>query len=141
LKLVDQAQTPLRLHQGRFEPVRSQQDQGRDLFIQWYRQHLKPYLEAIANPLLPRVGAEPATVQVRELGNRWGSCSPKGDLYFHWRVALLPRAMIEYVVIHEMVHLVEPHHNTAFWERVGRILPNWQERKDWLARNGATYDL
>ena len=80
-------------------------------------------------------------MQIRELGNRWGSCNPKGDLYFHWRVALLPRSMIEYVAVHEMVHLVQPDHNQDFWNRVARIIPDWQERKSWLAKNGAIYDL
>jgi hypothetical protein len=86
--------------------------------------------------------------QVRELGYRWGSCGHRGDLYFHWRVAMLPRTMIEYVVVHELVHLIEPHHTTAFWDRVERILSDGCDaygglrlRKQWLAENGATYDL
>jgi predicted metal-dependent hydrolase len=80
-------------------------------------------------------------VQVRELGYRWGSCGHKGDLYFHWRVAMLPRRMIEYVVVHELVHLIEPHHTNGFWDRVERILSDWCDRKQWLAENGASYNL
>ncbi len=76
-----------------------------------------------------------------ELGYRWGSCGHKGDLYFHWRVAMLPPVMIEYVVVHELVHLIEAHHTTAFWDRVERIVSDWCDRKQWLAENGATYDL
>ena len=66
-------------------------------------------------------------VQVRDLGYRWG-LRGKGDLYFHWRVAMLPRVMIEYVVVHELVRLIEPHHTTAFWDRVERILSDWCDR-------------
>ena len=87
-------------------------------------------------------------VQVRELGYRWGSCGHKGDLYFHWRVAMLPRTLIEYVVVHELVHLIEPHHTNAFWDRVERVVSDWCDaygglrlRKQWLAENGASYDL
>lgn len=54
---------------------------------------------------------------------------------------MLPRSMIEYLVTHELVHLIEPHHTTAFWQRVGRIIPDYGDRKQWLAENGATYDL
>ena len=75
------------------------------------------------------------------IGYRWGSCGYKGDLYFHWRVAMLPRSMIEYLAIHEMVHLIEPHHNHTFWDRVEQILPAFEERKRWLAENGTNYDL
>jgi len=141
LKLVDEAQVPLSLFQSRFELLRSHQNQGRDLFIQWYRNHLKTQLDPLIDSLTNRVGASPQVMQIRELGNRWGSCNPKGDLYFHWRVALLPRSMIEYVAVHEMVHLVQPDHNQDFWNRVARIIPDWQERKSWLAKNGAIYDL
>jgi len=141
LWLVDEAKTPLRLYQSRFELLRSHQDQGRTLFTQWYREHLSPYLAPLITATASRIDTEPRKYQIRELGNRWGSCNPKGDLYFHWRVALLPRSMIEYVVVHEMVHLVQPHHNQDFWNRVERILPDWRDRKNWLAKNGALYDL
>ncbi|MEH2445205.1 MAG: SprT family zinc-dependent metalloprotease [Nostoc sp.] len=148
LKLVDTADNPLRLYQGRFELLRclrratpTHQQQGRDLFIQWYRGHIQQYLESIITSLINRIGKAPTSMQVRELGNRWGSCNPKGDIYFHWRVALLPTSMIEYVVVHEMVHLVQPNHNRDFWDRIERILPDCVDRKEWLAKNGATFSL
>ncbi|MEO0406533.1 MAG: SprT family zinc-dependent metalloprotease [Cyanobacteria bacterium P01_A01_bin.135] len=141
LKLVDTAQNPLRLYQSRFELLRSQQHQGREHFTHWYRQRLKAYLQPIIASTACRIEAEPRKYQVRELGNRWGSCSSQSDIYFHWRVALLPRTIIDYVVTHEMVHLVQPGHTKAFWERVERILPDWRDRKSWLAKNGALYDL
>jgi predicted metal-dependent hydrolase len=141
LKLVDTAKVPLTLSQSRFELLRSRQGDGRDLFIQWYRTHLNTHLEPIVYSFANRVGANPKSVQIRELGNRWGSCNPKGDLYFHWRVALLPRIMMEYLVVHEMIHLVQPNHNRDFWDRVARIIPDWCDRKEWLAKNGALYDL
>jgi predicted metal-dependent hydrolase len=141
LRLVDTAKTPLRLYQGQFELLRSHQDQGRTCFTQWYREHLTPYLTSIIAATARRIEQEPRKYQIRELGNRWGSCSPNGDLYFHWRVALLPRPMIDYLVVHEMIHLVQPHHNQDFWDRVERIVPDWLDRKNWLAKHGALYDL
>ncbi|MCU0533932.1 MAG: M48 family metallopeptidase [Hydrococcus sp. Prado102] len=143
LKLVDevQSQVPLRLHQGRFYLHRSLAAKGRELFIALYRAHLKPYLEAKVTDLIPRVGANPNSIQVRELGNRWGSCTPRGNLYFHWRVAMLPHQAIEYAIVHEMIHLLEPQHDRNFWELVERLLPDYLERKNWLASNGVSYNL
>ncbi len=150
LKLVETAQTPLRLYQGRFELLRSSltatsgashQHQGRDLFIQWYRGQIYPKLASITTSLTNRIGKQPHSIHIRELGNRWGSCNAKHDIYFHWRVAMLPHKMIEYIVVHEMVHLVQPHHNRDFWDRVERILPDCWERKEWLAKNGAIFSL
>jgi predicted metal-dependent hydrolase len=60
---------------------------------------LRPILGSQIAALVNRIGASPRSVQVRELGYRWGSCGHKGDLYFYWRVAMLPRTMIEYVVV------------------------------------------
>jgi predicted metal-dependent hydrolase len=143
LKLVDggKGQPPLRLYQSRFELQRDAQARGREEFIRWYRDRLRPILDTQIAALVKRVGASPRSVQVRELGYRWGSCGHKGDLYFHWRVAMLPRTMIEYVVVHELVHLIKPHHTHAFWNRVERIVSDWCDRKRWLAENGASYDL
>ena len=103
--------------------------------------HLRSILDSQITTFVNRVGASPRSVQVRELGYRWGSCGHKGNLYFHWRVAMLPRMMIEYVVVHELMHLIEPHHTNAFWDRVERILSDWCDRKQWLAQNGASYDF
>ena len=140
LKVVEQ-EPPLRLYQSRFELQRQVQAQGREHFIGWYREHLQPIIERQIDTLIKRVTTSPRSVQVRELGNRWASCGHKGDLYFHWRVAMLPRTMIEYLAVHELVHLIEPHHSSAFWHRVERILPDYFQRKQWLAQKGAIYNL
>jgi len=102
---------------------------------------LSSILDTQIAAVVDRLEASPRCVQVRDLGYRWGSCGHKGDLYFHWRVAMLPRVMIEYLAIHEMVHLIEPHHNHAFWDRVEQILPDFEKRKRWLAENAVNYDL
>lgn len=78
----------------------------------------------------------PAGVKVQELGYRWGSCG-KGDwLYFHWKAILLPARIAEYVLVHELAHLHEPHHTPAFWRRVERVMPDYAQRKAWLAEHG-----
>ena len=58
-----------------------------------------------------------------------------------WRVVLLPPSMIEFVVAHEMVHLVEPRHTDEFWQRLERLIPDYVERGRWLAENGGKHDL
>ncbi|TVP60099.1 MAG: M48 family peptidase [Nodularia sp. (in: Bacteria)] len=143
VKLVDtvKQQPPLRLYQSRFELQRHAQTQGSEYFIHWYKQHLSPILEPKIAALTNKIGATPRSIQVRELGYHWGSCGHQGNLYFHWRVAMLPQHLIEYVVVHEMVHLLEPHHNHDFWDRVEGILPYYQDCKRDLAEQGAKYSL
>jgi predicted metal-dependent hydrolase len=78
----------------------------------------------------------PADLRVQGLGYRWGSCG-KGDvLYFHWKTILLPGRIAEYIVVHEMAHLHEPHHTPAFWRRLERAMPDYERRHEWLRHHG-----
>lgn len=78
-------------------------------------------------------------VDVRDLGFRWGSCGKGGRLHFHWASILLPASVVEYVVLHELVHLLEPNHTPEFWLRVERALPDYEQRKGWLAEHGGEF--
>jgi hypothetical protein len=136
LLLVEEQDVPVKLEQGRFKMLRSAADRGRDPMIRWYCEHGQPWLQKRTERFQRRVGVEPAGVTVQDLGYRWGSCGKGGQLFFHWRTVLLPPSVIEYVVVHELVHLIEPHHTPAFWARVERTMPDFSERKQWLTENG-----
>jgi hypothetical protein len=143
LKLVspETQRVPLRLFQGRFFLRRDARPEARAHFIAWYSLHLRPVLDRHLAALVERVGVRPNEVHVQDLGFRWGSANRRGHLYFHWRVAMLPTTMIEYVVAHELVHLRERYHTPAFWERLQRLLPDFETRRAWLAEEGGAYDL
>lgn len=132
---------PLRLNRGRFELRRDEADRGREHFIRWYREHAQPWLERKVHLWKNRMGVHPTQVRVQDLGYRWGSCGAKGHLNFHWRTILLPASIVEYIVAHELAHLLEPHHTPAFWQHLDRTLPDYIRRKQWLAENGAEYRL
>ena len=133
----DSASTPaLSLRRGRFELRRDERHRAGEHFVAWYVRNGGPWIERRVGLLADRIGASPAAVDVRELGYRWGSCGPRGNLNFHWRVVCLPPRIVEYVVVHELVHLVEPHHGKEFWRRVERVIPDYATRKRWLAENG-----
>jgi hypothetical protein len=78
-------------------------------------------------------------IRVLDLGFRWGSCSPGGALNFHWATLLLPSSVVDYVVVHELVHLHESHHTPEFWRRVERAMPDYERRQKWLAKHGGSY--
>lgn len=93
------------------------------------------------------LAADPACVRIRVFRRTapprrptaWrarGSCGKGGRVYFHWQAILLPPRIVDYVVVHELVHLREPHHMPAFWRAVERILPDWEPRRRWLAEHG-----
>lgn len=137
LLLVEKQGTPVKLTGGRFRLRRDCAASGREHMVAWYRQHAARWLEARVRQWAPRVGVEPVGVAVQDLGYRWGSCSQRGSVNFHWRSILLPPRVIDYVVVHELVHLREQHHTPEFWRRVERAMPDFGARKQWLAEHGA----
>ncbi|WP_186023186.1 M48 family metallopeptidase [Burkholderia gladioli] len=136
LKLVDEQDVPLKLVNGRFALRRDALAAAREHFIRWYSERAKAWLAVKVAEYQSRMEVAPAGVKVQDLGYRWGSCG-KGDwLYFHWKSILLPARIAEYVVVHEIAHLHEPHHTPAFWLRVERAMPDFAQRKAWLAEHG-----
>ncbi|TCO82696.1 hypothetical protein EV699_10488 [Plasticicumulans lactativorans] len=136
LKLVDQQEAPLKLVNGRFALRRDALPDAREQFVRWYSEHARTWLAARVAAYRSRMEVQPAGVKVQELGYRWGSCG-KGDwLYFHWKTILLPARIAEYIVVHEIAHLHQPHHTPEFWLRVERALPDYAQRKAWLAEHG-----
>ncbi|WP_082889329.1 M48 family metallopeptidase [Methylomonas koyamae] len=136
LKLVEHQDAPLKLANGRFALRQDMQDGAREHFIRWYSERARVWLSGRVADYQSRMEVAPAGVKVQDLGYRWGSCG-KGDwLYFHWKTILLPARIAEYVVVHEIAHLHEPHHTPAFWLRVERAMPDYYQRKAWLAEHG-----
>lgn len=97
-------------------------------------------------PLLVRqrastMGLHPGLVRVQELGHRWGSCSPKGNLNFHWKALAVPVDVLHYLVVHELAHIVYRDHSAQFWAVVEAEMPGWREHARWLAAHGAQMTL
>jgi predicted metal-dependent hydrolase len=128
---------PLRLIHGRFLMKRTDQKRASQLFVHWYSQHALAWIERRAEQMAERIGSKPTNIHVRDLGNRWGSCNGSKGLNFHWRTICLPPSLVDYVIAHEMVHLVEPTHSAGFWKRLERLMPDFSERKQRLAKVGA----
>lgn len=139
LKLVEDQMTPLRLLHGQFLLRRDAVDRADAHFVRWYTEHGRPWIARRVEQMGTRIGVSPTGVEVRSLGYRWGSCTAAGGLNFHWRSVLLPPRIIEYVVAHELVHLLVPDHGAEFWARLERAMPDYDARKQWLAERGAAY--
>ena len=88
-----------------------------------------------ARCLAARVGRKPARVSVRDTKSRWGSCSSRGNLSFCWRLIFVPEPVLDYVVAHEVAHLVEMNHGPRFWSLVESLAPNSAAARSWLKRH------
>jgi predicted metal-dependent hydrolase len=90
----------------------------------------------IAQSEAAALGVAYTRLTLRDQRSRWGSCSSKGALSFNWRLVLAPHDVLDYVVVHEVCHLVEHHHGSAFWQLVERRRPGYREAKNWLDTHG-----
>ena len=88
-----------------------------------------------ASEAAARIERRVARVAVRDTKSRWGSCSPRGNLAFSWRLIFAPEWVIDYVVAHEVAHLVEMNHGARFWRLVERLSPDSAAARGWLKRN------
>jgi predicted metal-dependent hydrolase len=138
LLLVAKQDVPLRLEAGRFRMLRAEAPRGRALMVRWYTEHAQAWLQERVVRHAGRVHVQPSAITVQDLGYRWGSCGKGRRLHFHWQVILLPPRIIDYIVIHELVHLSRPHHTPDFWRAVEQALPDWEQRRRWLAEQGPT---
>jgi predicted metal-dependent hydrolase len=146
LLLVAGQREQLLLKGGRFCLQRDLVDGGaiaaaHTAFLEYYSARGVEWISRRVQYFAPKVGVVPRKVAVRELGNRWASCSPTGNLAFHWKCMMAPPTIIDYIVVHELCHFHFLDHSDAFWNEVDKIIPAYAERKEWLRRNGAALEL
>jgi len=143
LKLVEAQTRPLMLRDGYF-CLRADNGAASDAdasFKEFYREKGRGRIGERVFLYQGRMGVEPAAVKILDLKHRWASCSPGGNLNFHWKCMMAPPTVLDYIVVHELAHLLHPNHTEAFWNEVDKVIPDYGERKEWLRVNGAGMDL
>jgi len=80
-------------------------------------------------------GYSPTSVRITGATQRWGSCNHRGGLNFSWRLIQAPLAIVDYVIVHELVHLRQPDHSPKFWAKVEALMPDYKRRRAWLREN------
>ncbi len=83
----------------------------------------------------------PVSIKVKEQKKIWGSCSSAGDIFYNWRCSMAPSNVMDYIVVHEMCHMVNFNHSKEYWKLVETIMPDFRERKKWLRDNGVKMEL
>ena len=103
----------------------------------WLRAQARELVTNRARQLAAGLARQIHAVRITDTRSRWGSCAPDGRLSFCWRLVLAPAAVIDYVVAHEVAHLVHLHHGPRFWQLVDQLTPHRLDAQAWLRRNGA----
>ncbi|MBW1702166.1 MAG: M48 family metallopeptidase [Deltaproteobacteria bacterium] len=132
---------PLRLWHGYFELAETENAKARNHFISWYRKQIKKQLKERIPRYDKRIGVKVKDVRILDLGHRWASCGKNGSINFNWRSVMAPVWVFDYILVHEMVHMIERGHTDRFWSLVARVMPDYEEYALWLNENGADLDL
>lgn len=101
----------------------------------WYMQEAVKEIRSRCMWFSMMTGYTPATIRITDACQRWGSCTHRGGLNFSWRLIQAPLDIVDYVIVHELVHLRQPDHSRKFWNKVREILPDYEERRNWLREN------
>ena len=106
-------------------------DEGemRALIERWYRREAATYLAGRVEHYAPRLGVQPSKVTIRGQRSRWGSCSGRGTVSLNWRLMMVPGALTDYVVVHELCHLRHMDHSQRFWAMVSEAIPDYRQRR------------
>jgi len=119
-----------------FKLAEGAQGKAEQVFQQWYREQARQILSERVRLFAGQHNLHYQKIRISSARTRWGSCSLIGALSFSWRLILMPMEMVDYVVVHELVHTLVHNHSKRFWDKVEQILPDYRERRKWLRRNG-----
>lgn len=109
---------------------------AKKIFEKWYRKQTKEIINNRAKLYAEMAGLKYARISITGAKSRWGSCSFKGNLNFSWKLIMAPQRVVDYVVIHELVHLSERNHSRRFWDKVSVFMPDYKNCRKWLKDNG-----
>lgn len=106
------------------------------IMIEWYKIECDKKIRERIEVYGQKLGEMPRIIKVKEQKRRWGTCTSRRDVLFNWKCIMAPIDVIDYIVVHELCHLVHMNHSANFWSLVKSNFPHYEEKKQWLRKNG-----
>lgn len=117
---------------SRFYVSRHQKARAGEIFQDWYMQRAQEKLLPRIRRFAESMGVDYNRLLISDLKYRWASCTPKNNLNFNWRIIKAPMYVIDYLIVHELTHLLEPNHTARFWNIIAVQVPEYEKPKAWL---------
>lgn len=116
-------------------------DYKREIINEWYRAELKKIVPELLDKWEKKMGVSLNDWRIKQMKTKWGSCNIEAKrIWLNLELAKKPIRCLEYIVVHEMIHLFERHHNDRFFNHMSNYLPNWKQLKSELNRIPTSYD-
>lgn len=121
---------------SKFYISKANQNEAEGLFKKWYFKQAEEKIIPKVKFHAKNLGVKYNAVKILDLRYRWGSCTPKDNINFNWRLIKAPIYVIDYIIVHELAHLIEPNHTPEFWNIISVQLPHYNKSKEWLKQHG-----
>lgn len=141
LRFTDEQEADLVFRSSYFTLRQQALPNARRHFIDFYKQKGLDKIRERLALYQPKVNAMVTSIRVLELKHRWASCTTAGRINFHWKVAMAPVSVLDYIIVHELVHLIHHNHSSAFWDELDKVLPTYRDAERWLRHNGVKMTL
>ena len=135
LEIVTDQTEPLLLEES-FQLAEAARNKSELVFEHWYREQARCILTERVALYVKQHDFQYDKIRITSARTRWGSCSSTGSLSFSWRLIMAPLEVVDYVIVHELVHTVIHNHSKRFWNKVAKIMPDYKDRRKWLRANG-----
>ncbi len=107
----------------------------KELLTSWYKVQAKSVIAPRCMNYAEKLNLKVNKVGITSAQKRWGSCNSKGNINFSYRLIMAPPEVIDYVIVHELMHLKEMNHSSRFWTKVEQIIPDYKQKRKWLKEN------
>jgi hypothetical protein len=134
LTVIEESFPPLAFANG-FFLSRHHLENAQQIFGDWYRDQALQKISLRVEHYATKLGINYNRIRISNAQSRWGSCTRPSNLSFSWRLAMAPLPIIDYVVVHELVHILEHNHSQRFWQRVRQAYPEYKTCRQWLKEN------
>lgn len=133
----------IRFENGMFfiNVVRFEEDLIKYAMENFYKKECSKVVQQRINYYQKYFKTKPKVIKIVESKNTWGTCNSNRDMNFNWRLIMAPIEIIDYIVVHEMCHMVHMNHSKSFWKFVGKIIPDYKKRTEWLQVNGSRMNI
>ncbi|SPF42900.1 conserved hypothetical protein [Syntrophobacter sp. SbD1] len=114
----------------------SEPSQVKRYLLEWYLARALARVKEKIPLYARRIGVNPGFVAIKSMKSRWGSCSIHGRISLAWNIIMAPEQILDYLIVHELCHMVHHNHSAEYWGLVESIIPDHRERRKWLRKNG-----
>jgi predicted metal-dependent hydrolase len=120
---------------------REDEAKGKQYFLKWYKSKAQEYFSKRIDFLSNHLQLKPRKLRITSAQQRWGSCSEENNIALSLHLVMAPPPVIDYVIIHELMHIKEKNHSAKFWKLVEFVMPEYKKNRQWLKDNGLKFAL